>query len=94
MDSYGECTQDDVKEKLLDDLLDGSKSFSEVEEESERLKTMITVKREFMKEVQLETWEQVEETMRERMYSRSTSCIRENRCQRTLKLGQVYLHHM
>ena len=52
--------QDSKKEELLNALFDGFMTFTEVEEESGKLMTVATTKQTFMKEVEIETWEEAE----------------------------------
>ena len=52
------------KEKILDELIAGKVSFSEAENESKLCKSLSAVKDAYMKEVQLKSWDEVEDVIK------------------------------
>ena len=52
------------KEKILDELVAGKISFSEAENESKQCKSLSAVKDAYMKEVQLKSWDEVEDVIK------------------------------
>ena len=52
------------KEKILDELVAGKISFSEAENESKQRKSLSAVKDAYMKEVQLKSWDEVEDVIK------------------------------
>ena len=52
--------QDAEKENILSKMLDHAMTYNEAEAECERLKVLATARAAFMKEVEMETWDEVE----------------------------------
>ena len=50
---------------MLDELIAGKISFSEAESESKKCKSLNAVKDAFLKEVQLKSWEEAEEVIKQ-----------------------------
>ena len=48
--------QDEQREEILDELLDGSISFSEAEKRSDQCKVLAAAKEAFVKEFELTSW--------------------------------------
>ena len=53
-----------MDKEILDELVAGKISFSEAENESKQYKSLSAVKDAYMKEVQLKSWDEVEDVIK------------------------------